>query len=333
MKHTQNTPSLWRIATALFVLGSIVYTSAAGAKSGAKKSANNGTDEPDSTDYETDSTDEYADESVLPEYRRVYSENLIIPSGPTFGLIWPVIYSGTAALAIHQALPGQVANPRYQRAMPWLAASYVMNTLFGYYFNQRDRQSIILSNVVTDLDLPAALGLHQALEIGETAVTGPERYLRWPISLYAGWLTVATVVGTPNIFLASDTWDYDADRDEPIAAGLLGATAGLGYAVSRRLNDPVYLIPFVVGFAGIVARQRRNHPLVAGVAGAMAVGLSAVLAYWLPQGNYRKLHPAIEPFDIAANAEDVLGQTPSDSEEDQIGFEDEWPVDEKAFSV
>jgi hypothetical protein len=301
MKISSTAPSFWRIATALFVLGSIVYTSIAGAKSGQSKETTPDDDQPDPN------RDSYDDDTVLPEYQRVYANNLIIPSGPTFALIWPVIYSGTAALAVHQALPGQVQNPRYQRAMPWFVASYAMNALFGYYFNRPDRQNIILSNVVTDLDLPAAIGLHQALEIGETAVSGPERYLRWPISLYAGWLTVATVVGTPNIFLASDTWTYDADRDEPIAAGLLGATAGIGYAVSRRLNDPVYLIPFVVGFAGIVARQRQKHPLVAGVAGAMALALSGVLTYWLPKGQYRKLNPAIEPFDVAVNAEDVLG--------------------------
>lgn len=263
--------SIWRIATAVLVLGSIVYTSRSGAKSGQRRRKE--------SDY---------NDNVLPEYEQVFNQNLIIPDGWTFGVVWPTIYAGTAALSVYQALPNQQNNPRYVKAAPYLAVNYIINALFGRFFSDPNPESIIASNVITQLNLPAGLALHKSLEIGQTSVAGTEKYLRWPISLYAGWLTAATVLGTPNIFLKLGWWKPDLRRDVPLAMGLLGATGAVGYTVARRLNGPVYLIPFVAGFSGIATHQYGKQNSIAAIAGGLALLYAGILVKWLPQGTF---HP------------------------------------------
>ncbi|WP_234733211.1 tryptophan-rich sensory protein [Tellurirhabdus bombi] len=280
-------PSVWRIATAVFVIGSIVYTSRSGQRSAKKRK------------------EEAEFKKALPEYGEVFEQNLIIPAGWTFGAVWSTIYTGTAALSIHQALPDQVDNPRYRKAMPWLAASYVFNTLFGYFFSDPRKESRFGADLVTKLNLPIGLALHQSLEIGKTEVESPEKYLRIPVSLYAGWLTAASVVGTPNVLLDLGVWRPDARRDVPLSIGILGATGGAGYFIARQLNDPYYMLPFVAGFAGIASRQYGKRDAVAIAAGGLALAYVAILAKWLPRKNFRPLSPPadapakvieIEPF-------------------------------------
>jgi tryptophan-rich sensory protein len=88
----------------------------------------------------------------------------IIPDGWTFGVVWSTIYAGTAAYAIHQALPSQQNNPRFRNAAPWLAISYVLNAIFGRLFSDPRTESMIGSDIVTKASLPVALALHNQLE-------------------------------------------------------------------------------------------------------------------------------------------------------------------------
>ena len=270
--------SFWRITTAVFAVGSIIYTTVASNKSRQQNK-----------EWEESEKGGLAYEYDVPvEYERVFEKNMIVPAGWTFAAVWSTIYSGLTALMVHQALPSQANNPRYVKALPWWWASWALNAIFGRYFSQNDPQSVVISDITTKINLSAALGLHQSLGIGTTAVTGPEKLLRIPVSLYTGWLTAASVVGTPNTILTLNAWKPDEKRDEPIAAGILGATAGAGYLISRQLNDPWYLVPFVAGFSGIATRQWKNQSLVGVTAAVLAVAYAGILSYWLPKGKFHE---------------------------------------------
>ncbi|ADB36560.1 TspO/MBR family protein [Spirosoma linguale] len=270
--------SFWRIATAVFAVGSIIYTTTSSSRSRQQSKSRHDADQSGS-EYEYD---------VPVEYEEVFEKNMIVPAGWAFGVVWSTIYSGLGALMVHQALPSQENNPRYQKALPWWLASWTLNAIFGRFFSQNDPQSIIISDLTTKFNLPAALGLHQSLEIGKTDVSGPEKYLRIPVSLYAGWLTAATVVGTPNTILTLNAWEPDEERDEPVSAGILSATAGAGYLIANRLNDPWYMVPFVAGFSGIATRQWEKQPVVGWTAAMLAAAYVGLLAYWLPKGKFHE---------------------------------------------
>ncbi|GAB3935097.1 tryptophan-rich sensory protein [Larkinella terrae] len=291
----RNYSLLGRIGTAVLVVASIVYTATAGRPkaSSGKKRENDG------------APADYAEENVLPEYRRVFDENPIVPDGWTFGVVWSTIYAGTAAYAIYQALPSQQTNPRFQRAAPWLAISYVLNAAFGRLFSDTRMESMIGSDLVTKASLPVALVLHQQLEIGETEVKGPEQYLRIPFSLYAGWLTAASVVGTPNLLYNLNLWKPNPSRDTPVFIGVLAATTGTAYTVARRLNDPYYLLPFVAGFAGIATKQYGKNNAIALSAAAFSLAVGAILTKWLPRGKFRELASDVDESDIYDEEEDL----------------------------
>lgn len=295
---------LGRIGTAVLVVASIIYTVTATA-SRPTASANKKKD--DDTDFEKD--------NVLPEYRRVFDENPIIPAGWTFGVVWSTIYTGTAAYAIYQTLPSQQTNPRFRKAAPWLAISYVLNAVFGRLFSDPRMESMIGSDVVTKASLPVALALHQQLEIGETEVNGPEKYLRIPFSLYAGWLTTASVVGTPNLLYNLKLWKPEPSRDTPVFIGVLGATTGVAYAVARRLNDPYYLLPFMAGFAGIATKQYGKNNAIALSAAAFSLAVAGILVKWLPRGKF-------EPF------EREVEEIEAEVEENEYWWGDENPNEE-----
>ncbi len=262
------------IATAVFAAGSILYTSLSSRRSRqAGRQQKQAASEPEF--------------DVPVEYQNVFDKNLIIPAGWAFGVVWSTVYSGLGALLVHQALPTQATNPRYQKARPWLWGSFALNAIFGRYFSQNDPRSVVISDLTTKLNLPVALGLHHALEIGRSDVSAPEKYLRIPASLYAGWLTAATVVGTPNTLLTLKAWNRDDTRDVPLAVGILGATAGAGYVIARRLNDPWYMVPFVAGFGGIATRQWSRYPTVGWTAAGLAAAYAGLLTYWLPKGKFQ----------------------------------------------
>lgn len=265
--------SFWRVATAVFAVGSILYTTLSSSRSRQQ----NKTDQSNEPDRDYD---------VPVEYQRVFDKNTIVPAGWAFGVVWSTIYSGLTALLVHQALPSQQYNPRYQKALPWWLTSWTLNAIFGRFFSQNNPQSVIISDLTTKLNLPAALALHQSLEIGKTEVPAPEKYLRIPVSLYAGWLTAATVVGTPDTLLTLGWWEVDKKRDEPVAAGILSATAGAGYLIAHRLNDPWYMLPFVAGFGGIATRQWNRQPVVGWTAAMLAAAYTGLLVYWLPKGKF-----------------------------------------------
>lgn len=304
----KNSP-FWRIAPVVFAVGSILYTSLSSRRSRRQSRER----QPDTSAPEYD---------VPVQYQKVFDKNLIIPAGWAFGVVWSVVYSGLGALLVHQALPAQATNPRYQRALPWWWASWTLNAIFGRFFSQDDARSVVISDLTTKLNLPAALALHHSLEIGRTDVPTPEKYLRIPVSLYAGWLTAATVVGTPDTLLTFGLWERDDKRDVPLSAGILGATGVAGYVVARHLNDPWYMVPFVAGFGGIATRQWTKHPLVSQTAAGLALAYAGLLAYWLPKGKFRDYERSVEDVDA-----ELLSGTIETSEPHQAAIARERTVE------
>lgn len=291
------------MATAVFAAGSIVYSVTSSNRARRRgQSPQSGAAQ--------------AEFAVPDEYQKIFAQNMIIPAGWSFGVVWSTVYTGLGALLIHQALPTQVNNPRYQKALPWWLLSWSLNTIFGRFFAQNNPRSVVISDLTTKLNLPAALALHQSLEIGKTEVDSPEKYLRIPVSLYAGWLTAATVVGTPDTLLTLGWWKPNRQRDVLISSGILGATGLLGYGVARRLNDPWYMLPFVAGFSGIASRQWKTEPLIALKAASGAIIYTGLLAYWLPKGKFRA-YEQTNPELIDIDAENL--ELPTDAS-DHVTF-------------
>ncbi|MBO0934218.1 tryptophan-rich sensory protein [Fibrella aquatilis] len=212
---------------------------------------------------------------VVPAFKGELDANLATPANGTFAAVWPVIYTGTLGLAVHQALPSQVDNPRYEKAAPWLVVNYLLNALFGVFFSRGEKSARVAANAITVAQLPTVLALHHALEVGKTEVAEPERTFQRTVGIYAGWITVATGVATTNLLIEAG-YRVSPKRAEPYAVGLLSILGGIGLAVSKKLNDPYYLLPFVAGFTGVAAKQYGRNSTLAGVSGALALTVAGV---------------------------------------------------------
>ncbi len=206
-----------------------------------------------------------------------YRANVIIPAPGTFG-IWGFIYTGLGALLVHQALPGEQDNPRYRPARSWLAATPWANAA---WIGLTGHEQVSPAYGVLHAQWLGGRAMYKALEIDETPAGGLEKWLRVPVSVYAGWLGVAEVLSAVN--LAIDL-GWDARTPDPLAwgtAALVVTAAGAAHDVDRH-RDPWLGVPVVAALVGIAVKgERQEEPGASKVVGRVAAGLAAAGAAWL----------------------------------------------------
>ena len=196
---------------------------------------------------------------------RFFREVLIIPADYAFA-IWAPIYFGLLAFAVYQVLPAQRLNPRFCRVRPWLIASSLLNAAWIISF---DNLRFSLSLVIIIAMLVIALVMHRALEIGKIKVHGWERFLRLPFSLYAGWLTAATILNTAGV-LAVNNWDGFGLSYTAWGVVMLLVASIIGLTARFRWHDPAYGAVFVWAFVGVVI-ARPEIPVISVTAGVLAL--------------------------------------------------------------
>ena len=201
-----------------------------------------------------------------------------LPANFTFG-IWGLIYLALGAYTVYQALPSQREQPR-QRAVGWLVAlTGLFNSLWLVAFQNTQFPASMLAMLAL---LATLLVIYTRLGIGRTPVSVTTRVLvTLPISLYLGWITVATIANASYVL-------YDAKWDGFGIAGatwavimLLVATALTVFIVGAR-GDIAFLLVVVWAFAGIWIRQADTQQ-VAFVAGgaALVLVIAALLSLFL----------------------------------------------------
>ena len=106
--------------------------------------------------------------------------------------------------------------------------------------------------------------------------------LAWPLGLYAGWLTAASVVAT-GLCLAGYGW---LDERTAAAGGLLVATV-LAAGVAWRTGNPAYAAAVIWAFAGIAAANQGTAGMATPGAVRGAVAAAALVAIACAFGRAR----------------------------------------------
>ncbi len=195
-----------------------------------------------------------------------------VPAGYVFS-IWGLIYIGWIAFAVYQFLPAQRENPRLQKLGYWFALSGVFNSawLLCWHYNLFGLSVLVMLALLGTLIVS-----YLRLEVGRAAVSAAERWcVDTPVSVYLGWITVATVANFTNWldFIKWSGWGVSAPTWTVIML-LVGFLLGLLMALTRR--DAGYLFVLVWAFAGIGVKQAAL-PVVANsawAASAVALGLA-----------------------------------------------------------
>ncbi len=174
-------------------------------------------------------------------------EVFFTPAGYVFS-IWGLIYLGLAALAVYQALPAQGDNPRLARARGWIVLSGVANVAWILFWHYERYPLSLLAMLII---LGSLVGTYLALEVGTVKVSRGERwFVQIPISVYLGWISVATIANTTVLldYLAWSGWGIQPE----IWTGLMVAAAlVIGWLTAYRHADWTFPLVLAWAFVGI----------------------------------------------------------------------------------
>ena len=127
---------------------------------------------------------------------------LFTPAGYVFA-IWGVIYLGLLAYMVYQALPSQRTNPRLRAIGWWYVVGNVANTIWIFAWHwQQFLPSLALIVVLLVSLIMAYLRLAPARQVPGLVSRGEWWTTHLPFSIYAGWVTVATVANA-SVYLVS----------------------------------------------------------------------------------------------------------------------------------
>lgn len=174
--------------------------------------------------------------------------SLFTPAPYTFA-VWGVIYLALAGFCIYQALPrasAQIAGLR-----PLFVLSCLLN--IGWLASWH-ALLIPLSEIVMIALLLTLIALYRRANAWRGAASASVRWLvQLPLSLYLGWITVATVANTAITLLAVGVDGGSAAM--ALTALVIVIAAGLGLLGVARRRDGVYALVIAWGLGGVAAAR------------------------------------------------------------------------------
>ena len=187
----------------------------------------------------------------------LFSEVKMIPANYAFA-IWGLIYLGLFGFCIYQFQPSQQQNPRLQRIGYWLVLASVAQIVWVLVFLSRLFGLSLMAMVVI---LLALIKAYINLNKGQISVPQKEEwFINTPISLYLGWISVATIVNVA-LFLYDSGWSGWGISAQ-LWTAILIAIAGVIGAVSRiQYQETAFPLVLIWAFVAIAVRQG-NQPLI-----------------------------------------------------------------------
>lgn len=221
---------------------------------------------------------------------------LITPAGWTFS-IWLLLYAGSLAYAVYQALPAQRGSHVLSKVRWASAGAFIGNGLWALYTQLADLTFvsvlIIAGSLACLLHIYRHLSAERALTRGERYVVAP------PLSALAAWLTAATIV---NIAATFNYYGVNPAVDKATIGGAIiligGAIAAA--AIWRGKGNPWFALVFLWALLGIYGRNGRI-PAIAATCAVSAFAVVVVTVFALRGEGARRLWLG----DAASNAVSV----------------------------
>ena len=197
---------------------------------------------------------------------------VVTPAGYAFS-IWSLIYLGLVVFSIYQALPDGMG--RFSRVRTLYIASCVLNCAWIYFWHH----GFIGICAILIVAL-AILLIVIASRFAETISVAEKLTAKSTFGVYAGWVTVASIV---NIFVyLRSVGSLAAESD---LLGILAVVAATGAAVAVTWKFSNYLYPLAVAWAltAIAVNQSGRTGLVIACSGGVIMCLllatSFILSY------------------------------------------------------
>lgn len=187
--------------------------------------------------------------------------------------IWSLIYAGFLALAVRQLRGSQRSRDVHRATGWWLVASGVFNA--GWILVYSSGVPALAQVVIVALIGSLAVVLAR---LSRHAATVADRWLlHGPVALYAGWASVATVVGAASTGAALGV-PSDGVLGIVLGTVVLLATGAIAGAVTARTRAAVPYAAAVVWALGAVVVAGPALPVT--LAALLALLAVAALAVW-----------------------------------------------------
>lgn len=189
--------------------------------------------------------------------------------------IWSVIYAGLVAYAVWQALP----RNRDDAALAAIAGPSIVAILGCGLWIIASALDLKWGSV--GVIVVSAVALTAGLWRTAPGVAGwkDRLFVWWPLSLLAGWLTIAAAINILTVLTA-----VGALKGIETAAAFVGVgvVTGVALAVLRTGRFPVYGAPIAWGLVAVWVAETAGKPDVAAAAlgAAVVVGAYAVWQGW-----------------------------------------------------
>ena len=197
-----------------------------------------------------------------------------VPAGYVFS-IWGLIYIGLIAYAVYQALPSQRDNPRLRATGYLVALSGLANItwIFLWHYEQFPWTLLAMFSL-----LGLLIAIYLRLGTGITKVATAENWaVRFPFSVYLGWITVATAANITDV-LYFFNWDGLGISPEAWFLIVLAAVIVISGLVSLTRGDIAYNLVILWALVGIAAKHS-SITMVMAASLASAGIVAAILIY------------------------------------------------------
>jgi hypothetical protein len=199
---------------------------------------------------------------------RMFTSVQILPANYAFA-IWAPIYLGLIAFGIYQVQTNQRHNSRLQRGSYLLVFACIAQCAWIYFFLAHLFPLSVVSMVGILIPL---IVLYQRLGIGKKPVSPAEQwFVHIPISIYLGWITVATVVNA-SLALCSINWDGWGIAPEIWAVIMIIVGTAIATQVTIGHHDIAYMLVIVWALIAIGIRHL-DVPLITVTAAISAIFL------------------------------------------------------------
>ncbi len=200
--------------------------------------------------------------------------------------IWGLIYLWLLVYAVRQALP-RTGESRLIHRLGWpsaLALFGIGGWIVAAALDWETGTIVLIFGALASLLIPL---LGEAEAIRALPRSDRDRWMTvWPLTLLAGWLTVAAPLNLITVATGNGTLPESLSPTAWAMVAIAGAT-GVGLVVTARLRTLAYSLPIAWGLVGaFVAEQSRNPPLAqAAIAGAGLVLLGAAFLTFRSRGK------------------------------------------------
>jgi len=201
-------------------------------------------------------------------------QTLIVAAGYAFA-IWGLIFLLDVLFGIWQVLPANAGDPLLRRIRPAAAAGFGLTAAWMIVFPM---QLFWLALAVIWLDLACLLYCADVLSRNKRPSRGGARLLALlPLSLHAGWLSLAAFLNLAQVIVAYRLLPLDNMLGWSLV--LLAAAGGLLLVYNRRMSGNLaFSLAAVWGLAAVYVKQSGNELSGAPTAAVVAIVIAGILA-------------------------------------------------------